>query len=57
MCIRIGLGRFRSFFETYKRLEPRKWAKFKDWRGVDGAAAIVTSAMEKYKKMAELYKK
>ena len=51
------LREIQEFLETYKRFEPRKWAKFKDWRGVDGAAAIVTSAMEKYKKMAELYKK
>jgi inorganic pyrophosphatase len=40
-----------------KRLEPRKWAKFKEWKNAHDAAAIVISAMEKYKKKADLYQK
>ena len=46
-----------EFFETYKRLEPGKWAKFKEWKNVQGAAAIITSSMEKYSKRLRLYEK
>jgi inorganic pyrophosphatase len=32
-----------------------KWAKFKEWKNLQGATAIVTSSMERYKKMVELH--
>jgi inorganic pyrophosphatase len=51
------LREIQEFFETYKRLEPIKWAKFKEWKNVEGAAEVVNSSMEKYRKMAVLYKK
>lgn len=46
-----------EFFETYKRLEPGKWAKFKEWKNVQGAAAIVTSSMERYRNRSSLSEK
>jgi len=38
-----------EFFETYKRLEPHKWVKFKEWRNAKQAWKIVTYSIEKYK--------
>lgn len=49
------LREIQEFFETYKRLEPLKWAKFKEWKNLQGATAIVTSSMGRYKKMVELH--
>jgi inorganic pyrophosphatase len=40
-----------EFFETYKRLEPHKWVKFKEWRDVKEAWKIVSYSMEKYNEM------
>jgi len=38
-----------EFFETYKRLEPHKWVKFKEWRNAKNAWKIVNYSMDKYK--------
>jgi inorganic pyrophosphatase len=51
------LREIQEFFETYKRLEPIKWAKFKKWEDVQGASVLVQRAMENYVKMARLYRK
>ena len=51
------LREIQEFFETYKRLEPIKWAKFKKWEDLQGASALVQRAMENYVKMASLYRK
>jgi len=40
-----------EFFETYKRLEPHKWVKFKEWRSAQEAWKIVTYAMDKYREL------
>jgi inorganic pyrophosphatase len=48
------LREIQEFFETYKRLEPIKWAKFKEWKNVKDTCAIVNSSIERYRKMAEL---
>jgi inorganic pyrophosphatase len=40
-----------EFFETYKRLEPHKWVKFKEWRDVKESWKIVSYSMEKYNEM------
>jgi inorganic pyrophosphatase len=37
-----------EFFETYKRLEPHKWVKVRDWKNAQQAREIVTYAMQKY---------
>jgi inorganic pyrophosphatase len=44
------LKEIQEFFETYKRLEPKKWVKFKTWRNVKEAQKIVNYAMKLYKK-------
>jgi inorganic pyrophosphatase len=37
-----------EFFETYKRLEPHKWVKVRDWKNAQHAREIVKYAMQKY---------
>jgi inorganic pyrophosphatase len=44
------LKEIQEFFETYKRLEPKKWAKFKEWRNAEAAKKIINSALDLYKK-------
>jgi inorganic pyrophosphatase len=43
------LREIQEFFETYKRLEPHKWAKFKEWRNAEEAQKIVNYAVDKYR--------
>jgi len=43
------LREIQEFFETYKRLEPRKWVKFKDWKDVEEARRIVVYSINFYK--------
>jgi len=38
-----------EFFDVYKRLEPRKWVKFKAWKNADEAKKIVNYALNLYK--------
>ena len=40
-----------EFFETYKRLEPHKWVRFKEWKNAEDAWKIVTYSMDKYKEL------
>jgi len=42
------LKEIQEFFETYKRLEPHKWAKAKEWKNAREAKEIVNYAMKKY---------
>jgi inorganic pyrophosphatase len=44
------LKEIQEFFETYKRLEPKKWAKFKEWRNAKAAKKIINFALNLYKK-------
>jgi len=44
------LTEIQEFFETYKRLEPHKWAKVKEWSNAKEAMKTVEYAIEKYKK-------
>jgi inorganic pyrophosphatase len=44
------LKEIQEFFETYKRLEPKKWAKFKEWRNAEAAKKIINSALDLYQK-------
>jgi inorganic pyrophosphatase len=39
-----------DFFESYKKLEPGKFVKFKDWQGLEKAKEIIEKAKEAYKK-------
>jgi len=43
------LVEIQEFFETYKRLEPHKWAKVKGWKNAAEAKNIVSHAMESYR--------
>ncbi|MEM2101989.1 MAG: inorganic diphosphatase [Candidatus Bathyarchaeia archaeon] len=47
------LKEIQEFFEIYKRLEPRKWVKFKAWEKAAKAKKIVSYAMGMYKKKLE----
>jgi inorganic pyrophosphatase len=44
------LKEIQEFFEIYKRLEPRKWVKFKSWGNAAEAKKIVSYSMGLYKK-------
>jgi len=37
----------REFFETYKRLEPNKWVKLKEFRGKEEAEKIIEEARKR----------
>ncbi|MEM1566236.1 MAG: inorganic diphosphatase [Candidatus Bathyarchaeia archaeon] len=45
------LREIQEFFETYKRLEPHKWVKFKEWRNAKEAAKIVEYAIKKFQEL------
>ena len=51
-----SLGDFieiQEFFETYKRLEPHKWVKVREWKDAQVARKIVEYSMEKYRELSE----
>jgi len=45
------LREIQEFFETYKRLEPHKWVKFKEWKKSEDARKIVSYAIKKFKEL------
>lgn len=45
------LKEIQEFFETYKRLEPSKWAKAKKWKNAEEAKQIVSIALKKYREI------
>jgi inorganic pyrophosphatase len=45
-----------DFFVNYKRLEPKKWVKPKEWRDAKAAEEIIVSAMELYQARARFEK-
>jgi len=40
-----------EFFETYKRLEPHKWVRFKEWKSAGEAMKIVNYAIDRFKRL------
>ncbi|MDH5690025.1 MAG: inorganic diphosphatase [Candidatus Bathyarchaeota archaeon] len=42
------LREIQEFFETYKRLEPHKWVRIKEWENVEAALEIVQYAAKEY---------
>jgi inorganic pyrophosphatase len=44
------LKEIQEFFETYKRLEPHKWVKFKTWKNAKEAKKIIEYSINIYKK-------
>lgn len=45
----ILIDRITNFFENYKKLEPGKWVKLKNWEGADQAKKLIKEAIERYK--------
>ena len=45
------LREIQEFFEVYKRLEPHKWVKFKEWKNAEQTREIVNYALEKFKEI------
>lgn len=45
------LREIQEFFETYKRLEPHKWVKFKEWKNAKEAMRIVDYAIKRFKEL------
>jgi len=45
------LKEIQEFFETYKRLEPHKWVKFKEWKNVKEATKIVDYSIKRFKEL------
>lgn len=43
------LKEIQEFFETYKRLEPRKWVRFKEWKNAKEAKEIINHSINFYK--------
>ena len=50
---RHQLTEIQEFFETYKRLEPHRWAKTRDWKNAKEAWEIVSYAQEKYRELSK----
>jgi inorganic pyrophosphatase len=44
------LREIQEFFETYKRLEPKKFVRFKAWRNAEEAKNIIRQAVDLYQK-------
>jgi len=42
------LVEIQEFFETYKRLEPHKWVKVREWKDATAAQEVVKLAMKRY---------
>jgi inorganic pyrophosphatase len=47
------LKEIQEFFETYKRLEPHKRVKIREWKNATQSWEIVKYAMEKYRELKE----
>ena len=45
------LREIQEFFETYKRLEPHKWVKFKEWKNTEEARKIVNYAIKRFREL------
>lgn len=43
-------AQIKEFFETYKRLEPGKWVKLKDFKGKEEAQKLIEKAKERFKR-------
>lgn len=45
------LREIQEFFETYKRLEPHKWVKIKEWKNAEETTKIVNYAINRFKQL------
>ena len=48
------LKEIQEFYETYKRLEPHKWVKFKEWISAERAQEIVEYSIKQFKTKEEV---
>jgi len=48
------LREIQEFFEVYKRLEPKKWVKFKTWKNAEEAKKIINYAMGLYRQKCKI---
>ena len=46
------LVEIQEFFETYKRLEPHKWVRFKEWKNTEEAKKIVDYAIKRFHELS-----
>ncbi len=44
------LREIQEFFEVYKRLEPKKWVKFKSWKNAEEARKVINYSINLFKK-------
>ena len=42
------LVEIQEFFETYKRLEPHKWVRFREWKNAEEAKKIVNHSIKRF---------
>lgn len=42
-------AKIKNFFETYKMLEPNKWVKVQDFKGIEEATKILEESIKNYK--------
>jgi len=49
------LREIQEFYETYKRLEPHKWVKFKEWKNAEGAKEIINHSIKQFKNYSNNY--
>ncbi|MDW8041039.1 MAG: inorganic diphosphatase [Nitrososphaerota archaeon] len=47
------LREIQEFFETYKRLEPHKWVKFREWKNAEESMKIVEYAIKKFQELGK----
>jgi inorganic pyrophosphatase len=45
------LREIQEFFKTYKRLEPHKWVKFKEWKNAEETMKIVNYAIKRFNEL------
>jgi inorganic pyrophosphatase len=45
------LVEIQEFFETYKRLEPHKWVRFKEWKNAGEAKKIVNYSIKRFEEL------
>lgn len=45
------LREIQEFFETYKRLDPHKWVRFKAWKSAQEARKIVSYSIKRFKEL------
>ncbi|MBY8985242.1 MAG: inorganic diphosphatase [Candidatus Lokiarchaeota archaeon] len=45
------LKEIQEFYETYKRLEPHKWVRFKEWKNMNNAKEIVDYSIKQFKNL------